>query len=70
MTGWENIDPVELARDDIVLSRYGPARVRGWRWRPPEGVTVDVELLSTGATMRMRGARVLRATATPDYPVR
>lgn len=65
IAGWQNVDPVDLMPDDVVLSRRGPARVWGWRWRPLEGTTIDVEVIATGETLQMREERVLRAVLLP-----
>lgn len=65
VAGWQNVDPVDLEPDDVVLSHQGLARVWGWRWRPLEGTTVDVEVIATGEALRMREERVLRAVLLP-----
>jgi hypothetical protein len=45
---WEEVVAVELEAGDLILSSYGPARVRGWRWDRAGLITVDTILRATG----------------------
>lgn len=48
MTEWEDVRAADLEPGDVILSRYGPARVREWRWSRIGGITVDAIMLDTG----------------------
>jgi hypothetical protein len=48
VTEWQDVRVVDLEPGDVILSRYGPARVRSWRWTPAGRVTVDATMLDTG----------------------
>jgi hypothetical protein len=49
VTDWRDIRVIDLEPGDVILSRYGPAEVRGWpRSTRPGRVTVDAKMLDTG----------------------
>lgn len=56
---WEPVAIIDLEPGDVVLSAEGPARVRGWIWRPHQA-TLTVTVIATGRRLTLGGSHAVR----------